>query len=50
MLSSIGLKFCNFVTHTKIDGKDMEFKFNNGILSFNETKITKEVKITYEKS
>lgn len=50
LLSSIGLKFCNFVTHTKIDGKDMEFKFNNGILSFNETKITKEVKITYEKS
>lgn len=44
-LSSLGLKFSENVSAVKIDGNDVDFKFENGILSFSEAEITEAVEI-----
>lgn len=44
-LSSIGLKFCKNVLSVKIDGKNVDFKFEDGIIYFEETKISQNMEI-----
>lgn len=44
-LSSFGLKFCQEVSDIKIDGKSVDFKFQNGIIYFDETKISQSMEI-----
>ena len=48
-LKTLGLKFCGNVTQLKIDGKNIDFEFKNGIISFEESTISNCVEITYEK-
>lgn len=38
-LKSLSLKFCSKVSYVKIDGKDIDFEFKNGIIYFKETNI-----------
>ncbi|MBQ2967454.1 MAG: hypothetical protein IJE10_04970 [Clostridia bacterium] len=45
-LSSLGLKFCESVKELKIDGKSIDFQFENGIIKFKETTISKCLEIT----
>jgi len=44
-LKSFGLKFAKNVTKVKIDGKDIDFEFKNGVVYFKETKICKSLEI-----
>ncbi len=44
-LSSLGLKFSDHIKSLKTDGKDTDFKFEKGVLLFNETTISKEIEI-----
>lgn len=45
LLSSLGLKFCSNVYSVKIDGKSVDFSFENGIIYFEETKIIQNMEI-----
>ena len=45
-LKSVGLKFCNNITNTKIDGKNIDFTFSDGIIKFELTQITDCMEIT----
>ena len=44
-LKSLSLKFCSKVSYVKIDGKDVDFEFKNGIIYFKETNILNYVEI-----
>lgn len=44
-LKSLGLKFCNEISNLKIDGKDTDFEFENGIIYFKETYISDCIEI-----
>ena len=44
-INSIGLKFCKEVKSVIIDGNTIDFKFENGIISFEETKISDKAEI-----
>ena len=44
-LKSLGLKFCDKITQLKIDGKDIDFEFKNGIISFDEVEVLNCVEI-----
>ena len=44
-LKSIGLKFCDNVSKLKVDGKDIDFRFENGIICCNEENILNCVEI-----
>ncbi|MBQ4516949.1 MAG: hypothetical protein II997_00010 [Clostridia bacterium] len=44
-LKSLSLKFCNKISNVKIDGKDIDFEFENGIIYFKETSLSKYVEI-----
>lgn len=44
-LKSLSLKFCNKISCVKIDGEDIDFEFENGIISFKETSISNHVEI-----
>ena len=44
-LKSFGLKIFKTVSSVKIDGKDIDFEFKNGIIYFKETKISESVEI-----
>ncbi|MBQ4630948.1 MAG: hypothetical protein IJB70_08205 [Clostridia bacterium] len=44
-LKSLGLKFAKNVTKVKIDGKDIDFEFKNGVVYFKETKICQSMEI-----
>ncbi len=48
-LKSLGLKFCDNISHLKIDGKSIDFEFKNGIIYFKETTIFNCAEIVYEK-
>ena len=39
-LKSLGLKFCNNISGLKIDGKNVDFEFKNGVIHFAETNIS----------
>ncbi len=43
LLSAFGLKFSNTVSSLKIDGKSVDFKFENGIIYFEETTISQNM-------
>lgn len=45
ILSSLGLKFCGNVSSLIIDGKSVDFNFENGIIYFEETKIIQNMEI-----
>ena len=45
-LKAFGVKFTNSVKNAKIDGKDIDFEFKNGIIYFKETKICKSLEIS----
>ena len=44
-LKSLGLKFINGILNIKIDGKDTDFEFENGIIHFKETNISDCIEI-----
>lgn len=44
-LKSLSLKFCSKVSYVKIDGKDVDFEFKNGIIYFKETNILNYVEV-----
>ena len=44
-LKSIGLKFCNNISNVKVDGKDIDFKFENGTICFAEQSVLNCVEI-----
>ena len=44
-LKSLGLKFCDNISYLKIDGKDIDFEFENGIIYFKQTTILNHVEI-----
>lgn len=44
-LKSLGLKFCDHISHLKIDGKDIDFEFENGIIYFKQTSISNNMEI-----
>ncbi|MBR3943161.1 MAG: hypothetical protein IKJ55_07355 [Clostridia bacterium] len=44
-LKSLGLKFCTKISSLKIDGKKVDFTFENGILNFKEITILSGVEI-----
>lgn len=44
-LKSLSLKFCNKISCVKIDGKNIDFEFKNGIIYFKETSISNYVEI-----
>lgn len=44
-LSSLGLKFCDNVSSLKIDGKRVEFKFEKGIIYFDEVKACQNMEV-----
>lgn len=44
-LSSLGLRFCDNVSSLKIDGKRVDFKFENGIIYFDEVKVCQNVEV-----
>ena len=45
-LKSLGLKFCSNVSCLKIDGKNIDFEFKNGIIYFKKTSILNCVELT----
>lgn len=45
-LNSLGLNFCNHISSLKIDGKNIDFKFENGIIYFKKTNILNYMEIT----
>ena len=45
-LSSLGLKFCDHVSSLKIDGNDIDFKFEHGALYFKEITVSQRVEVT----
>ena len=45
LLSAFGLKFSNTVSSLKIDGKCVDFKFENGIIYFEETTISQNMEL-----
>jgi len=45
-LKSLSLKFCNNISNVKIDGKDINFDVENGIIYFKEITIFNSVEIT----
>lgn len=45
-LSSLGLKFCNNISSVKIDGKNIDFEFKDGIIHFGEANISQNIEIT----
>ena len=45
-LKSLGLKFCDSISCLKIDGKDIDFEFENGTIYFKETSISNHMEIT----
>lgn len=44
-LKSISLKFCRKITNVKIDGQDIDFEFENGIIYFKEIGVLKSIEI-----
>jgi len=44
-LKSLSLKFCDKISHVKIDGKDIDFEFGSGIIYFKQTSISDYVEI-----
>lgn len=44
-LKSLGLKFCDCVSSVKIDGANIDFKFDDGIVCFDKTSISESVEI-----
>ena len=45
LLSSLGLKICSSISSLKIDEIGVDFKFENGIIHFEETKISQNMEI-----
>ena len=45
-LSSFGIKFCDSISSLTVNGNKTDFKFENGIVYFNETKIAKNKELT----
>lgn len=45
-IKSLGLKFCDNVSHLKIDEKSVDFEFKNSIIYFEETSILNCAEIT----
>lgn len=46
LLSSLGLKFCKSISDLNIDGKSVDFKFEKGIIYFDEARISQNMEIT----
>ena len=46
-LKSLGLKFCDNVLSLKIDGKNIDFEFKNGVLYFEKINISNGVEIVF---
>ena len=44
-LKSVSLKFCDNISNVKVDGKDIDFKFENGTICFDEQSILNCVEI-----
>ena len=44
-IESLGLKFCDNIKSLKIDGKNLDFKFNNGNAVFEKTTVSECVEI-----
>ena len=45
LLSSLGLKFCKSISVLKIDGRIIDFNFENGIIYFDGMKISQHMEI-----
>lgn len=46
-LAALGLKFCKTVKKTEIDGKEVNFRFENSVLYFERTDIRKGIEVTF---
>ena len=46
-LKSLGLKFCDNVLSLKIDGKNIDYEFKNGVLYFEKINISNGVEIVF---
>ena len=49
-LSYFGLKFCDNISSLSIDGNTADFKFENGVVRFKETKISEKIELTVRKA
>ena len=44
-LKSLGIKFCEKISGVKIDGKNIDFKFENGVVYFEKTNVSDSIEI-----
>ena len=44
-LWALGLKFCNNISSVKIDEKNIDFTFENGIIYFEKTNISRNIEV-----
>ena len=44
-LKSVSLKFCDNISNVKVDGKDIDFKFENGTICFDEQSVSDCVEV-----